>query len=378
MPREITVPRIGMTALVMAMTAGQASAAMAPGSAHGTLNFNGHDIELRYAYAQPRDDRQWPIEVALTDRPLRSDILDGEKPLEDVARQSDTSGIRFFMKEDRPTILSISTSSWGGFGCGGTCDELLDFQRSGSAEGQVAGRLASKRMIVFSPDRKASFQVEFAAAIRGPAAAPKGDAAQEAARRMLVEKGYRFTKGDFFKAAFSWNQEAVTLFLRGGMPPDTPSPESGYSLLMSLLGGNDDCQDREQAALIPILLQAGADPNQLEEGGLPRMSTPLGRAYPCPNRMEMLIKAGARVDAPAQRPSLGPLTVGRLLMEEAIADDNAVVVSVLIRNGFDVKSKGAELLEQASGKPLIEQLLVAAGATRQAPARRRRPRARSR
>jgi len=360
-----------MTLLAVLAVVGMASAAVAPGGARGMLILDGHRFELGYAYAQPHNDARWPIEVAITDRPLRVDLLDGEKPLETVARESDANGIGFFMQGGRPTILHVSTSPWGGFGCGTACDELLDFQPSASDATHVAGHLASRRTIVFG-DQKLTLQVDFAAEVRSAAPAPKGNAGQEQARRLLLEKGFPFTKGNFFKAAFSWNAEAVTLFLRAGMHADTASPKTDYSLLMSLLGSQNGCQDREEAALITILLRGGADPNQLQPGGLPRTSTPLGRAYPCPNRMQMLINAGARLDAPARDPSLGRLTVGRLLMEEAIDDEEAVVVAVLIKNGYDVKSEGADLLGLAEGQPQIEQLLMAAGATRPPPNKRRR------
>jgi ankyrin repeat protein len=182
-----------------------------------------------------------------------------------------------------------------------------------------------------------------------PAATP----AEREARTQIREAGLEFTPAGFLASRLS--PEAVGLFLRAGMPPDTPLPGKGETLLLDVLGSSAGSLEAQK--VVGLLIEAGADVNQIGAGG----SRPLLRAACCADLLEALLSAGARLDLTS--PVAGE-TIGQTLMREAIASDRPEVVRLLIRRGYDVGGEGRRLVEEAGGRPEIATVIRVEGAAR--------------
>jgi len=79
------------------------------------------------------------------------------------------------------------------------------------------------------------------------------------------------------------------------MKPDTLAPGATETLLLDVLGS--DCSEPRVRSVALMLIAAGAAPNYRNADG----STPLTRAYNCPDIVDVLLKAGANHTDPAVR-----------------------------------------------------------------------------
>jgi hypothetical protein len=232
-------------------------------------------------------------------------------------------------------------------GCG-ICSDWVAQARRGA--GTVQGKVFTAAVQTTEGTRW-EFRGEFQAELKpGWEAAAEAAAtpAQRGIRKQLRADGSHFTPDGFFLAALM-NPANVKLYLDAGMPPDTPSPDSGDTLLLGLLGGSE--LSPEQRAAVRELIRRGADVNRRsKEGG----GTPLARAFCCADIARALLDAGAKMEGPSGQPGR---TAAQALMDTAIAFDKPDVVKLLVERGYPLAAERDELLERASGRPEIEAVL---------------------
>jgi hypothetical protein len=116
-------------------------------------------------------------------------------------------------------------------------------------------------------------------------------------KRALGRLGYDYKPDTFVGAVGDGNVEAVSLFLRAGMPADTKG-DNGYHALMFATMSCSRGEPERRVGVITTLVGAMANVNVRDDNG----STPLiWAAQQCPvEAVEALIKAGADVNARAK------------------------------------------------------------------------------
>ena len=163
------------------------------------------------------------------------------------------------------------------------------------------------------------------------------------ARRAVIKQGYSYSKHGFFDAIKKPDPEAVQLFLRAGMAPDTKvagytalehgAADSSIVRLLLDAGAHPDSGASSTALLesikkdagpsLQILLKAGADPNSADPTGY----TPLMGAADQGNKnlVQLLLDAGAD---PNIRSRLGNTPLG-----EALAKGHSTIEKLLLDAG---------------------------------------------
>lgn len=134
--------------------------------------------------------------------------------------------------------------------------------------------------------------------LRAGSADEKGKA--DPARRIKIDlgaMGYEFTVEGFRSAVLDFKVDAVKLFLKGGMSPDTRDSEGAYVLSLA----TTFCASKDAdagAEIVRTLVAAGAKVNVKDDNN----ATPVLNAVSgCPLvAIEALIKAGADVNAKAK------------------------------------------------------------------------------
>jgi len=333
-------------ALLMAATH---AAAPPPGRADVTLTVDGQAIRLVRAYARVElnMDSVEELAVLLTDRPLSPELLDRGVPLHDLLANAGLAhGLHVSLTgEGRPEGWNVVHPSLS-TGCAVCSDWDAAATRTAAA---VQGRVFTRKPQQTN-GHAWSFAGEFHAVVKpGWEAAAEATATpgQSAIRRQLRADGLHFTPDWFFTGALM-NPDNVVRFLDAGMPPDTPNPSTGDTLLLEMLGG--DLSVGQQTA-VKALLRRGADANRVSrQGG----GTALARVYCCADIAAALLDAGARLDAPSGQ---ADRTAGQALMNTAIVLSKTEVVRLLVARGYPVAAERDRLLKDAVGRPEVEQIL---------------------
>ena len=304
----------------------------APGQAAVTLTAGGRSIQLIHAYARVELDLESREQVAvlLTDAPVPAALLDRGVSLWDLlANAGIGNGLHFRLSGDGEVegwkVVHPNVNT----GCGICSDWVAQATRGA---GTVQGKVFTAA-VQTTEGTKWEFRGEFQAVLKPgweAAAEAKATPAQRGIRKQLRADGSHFTPDGFFLAALM-NPAGVKLYLDAGMPPDTPNPDTGDTMLLRMLGGDD--ASPEQRAAVRELIRRGADVNRRsKEGG----GTPLARAFCCADIVRALLDAGARMDGPSGQPGR---TAAQALMDTAIAFDKPDVVRLLVERGYPV---GAE------------------------------------
>ena len=325
------------------------AAAPPPGRADVTLTVDGQAIRLVHAYARVELNMDSVAELAvlLTDRPLSVELLDRGIPLHELlANAGQAHGLHFSLTgEGRPEGWNVVHPLLS-TGCVQCSDWDAEATRTAAA---VRGRVFTRKPQQTN-GRSWSFSGEFNAVVEpGWEAAAEAAAtpAQRALRKQLRAEGLHFTPDWFFTGALM-NAGNVIRYLDAGMPPDTPNPSTGDTLLLEMLGG--DLSDGQRAA-VKELLRRGADANRVsQQGG----GTALARVYCCADIAGALLDAGARLDAPSGQKGR---TAGQALMDAAIALSKTDVVRLLVARGYPVAAERDRLLKDAVGRPEVEKIL---------------------
>ncbi len=345
--------------LVTLFVATPLAAAPPPGRADVTLTVDGQAIRLVHAYARVElnMDSFEELAVLLTDRPLPAELLDRGVPLHEILANAGLAhGLHFSLTgEGRPEGWNVVHPLLN-TGCVLCSDWDAEAIRTAAA---VRGRVFTQTPQQ-TDGRTWSFAGEFHAAVEpGWEAAAEAAAtpAQRAIRKGLRADGLPFTPDWFFTSALM-SADNVVRYLDAGMPPDTPNPSTGDTLLLETLGGDLSVGQR---AAVKELLRRGADPNRLsrQSGG-----TALARVHCCADVAAALLDAGARLDAPSGQAGR---TAGQALMNAAIVLSKTEVVRLLVARGYPVAAERDRLLKDAVGRPEVEQILreaVGAGGSR--------------
>jgi hypothetical protein len=293
------------------------------------------------------------IVVLLTENPVASELLDGETFLEPLLGGERGRGICFRIDTgNEASLWRISHPSLpDGYGCG-FCSNL----RVKVAERTKTG--IEGTAFTAEPDSwedlKYEFKIDFKAGISIPEAYRLPSNTPErvaAARRELRQKGFGFTAGGFLSSVVF--PDVVGLYLDAGMDPNTVEQGTGMTALLRTLQMRCELPDVQE--VIRLLVKAGADVNHRAKDG----SSPLLEAYGCADMLEVLLDAGARLDAPSR---IEGETVGQTVMRQALTFQKPGVPRLLIERGFDVKAYGAGLLDKARGDSELVELLRKAGA----------------
>ena len=262
----------------------------AAGRAAGAFIVDGKPFAFAYAYAQLEparegDDVLW---VLLTEQPASADQLAGR--FRDTAASDQLNSLAFALDaQNEPSDWRWSHPALS-IGCA-LCSELK-FQLSSRTRDEIGGTVFSEKTQTFQKQTYA-FRASFAATIRRPSEPAGATKAQQAAIRELRRRGLAFRPADFY--VFRTEPDVIRLFLDAGMKPDTLAPGATETLLLDVLGS--DCSEPRVRSVALMLIAAGADPNRRSPNG----STPLTRAYNCPDVIDALLKAGAKAAEPAGR-----------------------------------------------------------------------------
>lgn len=360
--RMLRDPWVGMVIGLLCFGV-EAVASLPTGQAAVTLTAGGRSIPLTHAYARLELDLESREQVAvlLTDATVPDALLDRGVSLWDLlANAGIANGLHFRLSgegrgEDWKVVHpNVNT------GCG-ICSDWV--AQASQAAGTVQGKVFTAAVQTTGGTRW-EFRGEFNAELKPgweAAAEAKATPAQRGIRKQLRADGNHFTPDGFFLAALM-NPASVKLYLDAGMPPDTPNPDTGDTMLLGLLGGAD--LSSAQRAAVRELIRRGADVNRgAREGG----GTPLARAFCCADVVRALLDAGAKMGGPSGQPGQ---TAAQMLMNTAIAFDKPDVIRLLVDRGYPVAAEREKLLESASGRPEIEAILrgtAAAKAPAEAP-----------
>lgn len=189
----------------------------------------------------------------------------------------------------------------------------------------------------------------------------------EAARKELGQLGLAYTPDAFITSVTSNDVVAVTLFLRAGMDPNTPSPQGIPALLIATM--NCDGRLRKDKTtpvdIATALIAHGADVNVTHEIQPPQLFPfgngtwrPLSLAtrLGCHGLMQHLLQHGAAVDA-----SDG---FGRTALIDAASRGLTKAVEILLDGGatIDAKTSGEQktalMLAAFEGHTDITQILL--------------------
>jgi ankyrin repeat protein len=329
-----------------------------PGQAAGRFTVDGKSIAFAYAYAQlePNSEGKDELWVLVTEKPASADRLAARTW--DFAANGSLNAMAFALDAENLASDWVWKHPALAIGCG-FCS-ALKFRVSSRTDGEIAGTAYSEEPQTWKT-QKYEFRVSFRANIRRPWEVPGTTVAQRAAIRTLLQRRFFFTPGYFYTAVVTNEPELVRLFLDAGMKPDALDPGMSETALLYL--ARMDCTDApahgipvsDALKLISMLIAAGADPNYRDPEG----RVPLVAAYGCGKIVEALLKGGAKLSLASRDREV---TVGREVMDAAIAFGHPDVVRVLIAHGYDVKRDGARLLENARREPEIQKILRAAGA----------------
>jgi hypothetical protein len=151
--------------------------------------------------------------------------------------------------------------------------------------------------------------------IETPGTPAAGDSAATAIKRQLGAKKYQFTPDAFFHAIADGDAEAVDLFLKAGMSPNTQNDQRHYALNYSTLF----CASNgpKATAVIVALARAKADAkNKSPEGQTVLISALQSCSV---DAIDALVKAGADVSAKAPS-GMTALALAEIFQRADVAD----------------------------------------------------------
>ena len=172
---------------------------------------------------------------------------------------------------------------------------------------------------------------------------------REAASKYLHERNIRFETGRFWSSLQEGYPEEIEAFLQMGISPNIV--RDGGVPYTPLLFSTSQCDELGQAQITLILLMYGADLNCTDTVN----RTPLFSAIEhCPTEIvETFLKAGARMDIATKG--------GATILSEAVSQNRADVVRLLLKSGYKIKNEPSYLLNSAKRNPEITQMLLKAG-----------------
>lgn len=189
----------------------------------------------------------------------------------------------------------------------------------------------------------------------------------EAARKELGQLGLAYTPDAFITSVVNNDVVAVTLFLRAGMDPNTPSPQGIPALLIATM--NCDGRLRKDKTthmdIATALIAHGADVNVAHEMQPPQLfpfgngmwrSLSLATRLGCHGLMQHLLQHGAAVDANDGS--------GRTALIDAANRGATETVQILVNAGANIeartKSEGetALILAAHDNHPVIVEMLL--------------------
>ena len=190
----------------------------------------------------------------------------------------------------------------------------------------------------------------------------------EAARKKLGQLGIAYTPDAFITSVANHDVEAVKLFLRAGMDPNTPSPQGVPALLIATM--NCDGRLRKDKAthvdIATALVDHGADVNVAHQMQPPQLfpfgngtwrPLSLASVLECYSFMQHLLRHGAAVDASD--------SAGRTALIDAASRGLTKSVEILLNAGANVdaktktEEKTALLLATDQGHTDIVRALIA-------------------
>jgi hypothetical protein len=346
---SVRLSQLTMMVALVAMAGLAAPAEM--GTAAVTLTVDGRAIQLTHAYARLEmslESQAEPV-VLLTAEPVPQELLDRGYSLRDIlANSGAVHGLYFRLPpQGRAESWKVVHPDLD-TGCAICSDWVAQATRG---DGSIRGRVFTES-VQTTDGKHWEFKGEFQAPLLPSwemAAEAKATPGQKEIRKKLREDGHHFSPEDFFLAAMM-NPADVVRYLDAGMPPDTPDPDSGDTILFSLLGG--DQPDPEAVTAVLALIRRGADVNRVSRKG---GDTPLARAFCCADVVRALLGAGARLDGPSGQSGR---TAAQALVDLAVTFHHPEVIRLVMARGHSLGAEREDLLERAAGQP---ELIAALG-----------------
>lgn len=309
-----------------------AAPALAKDTALGTLTVRGKTTQLDQVWAEkqsdPEDESDQYLVILVADRPVAAGDRSPER-LYQLAGAGKLNALRATLHlgyDDLRVAPYQARLNESGLATKGLA--VLDL--GALDEERVEAKLSSKPLGQewhFNVQLKAAItiggQVELERLIEGTLPVgwtPEGAQGKEVTpltqlKYEIGKRGYAYDAEGLMQAVWDADVEAVELFLKAGMPPDTVGSNGIAPLMYTSMYCANEPADR-RLALAKVLIAARANVNVKDENG----STPLiWAAQTCPRELvEALIAGGADVNAKAKGGAT-PLMMAEVMQRAEVA-----------------------------------------------------------